>query len=232
MPPRQCTDCHINNNYNLTSTACYSCHQKDYTATNNPAHAAAGFPTTCAVCHDTVAWTDSTFNHNNTPFPLTGSHSGATAKMRRLPRKQQLHDSADRLHRLSSDGLQHQHEPGPRRAAAVLPHYLPELPQHECLGECDVQSRRNTRHSQPVTATRITFALPATSTRITTPSSSAPVAMAATTRPISRTPASRVTSTTASIVTSVIKADRGAGRRGFKPDTAGNWASKRFGSGL
>jgi hypothetical protein len=74
VPPRQCTDCHVNNNYNLTSTACYSCHQKDYTATNNPAHAAAGFPTTCSVCHDTVAWTDSTFNHNNTSFPLTGSH--------------------------------------------------------------------------------------------------------------------------------------------------------------
>ena len=74
VPPRQCTDCHINNNYALNSTLCYSCHQKDYTATNDPAHAAAGFPTTCAVCHDTVAWTDSTFNHNNTSFPLTGSH--------------------------------------------------------------------------------------------------------------------------------------------------------------
>jgi hypothetical protein len=74
VPPRQCTDCHISNNYALNSTQCYSCHQKDYAATNNPAHAAAGFPTTCAVCHDTVAWTDSTFNHNNTPFPLTGSH--------------------------------------------------------------------------------------------------------------------------------------------------------------
>jgi hypothetical protein len=74
VPPRQCTDCHINSNYNLTSSACYSCHQKDYAATNDPAHAAAGFPTTCAVCHDTVAWTDSTFNHNNTAFPLTGSH--------------------------------------------------------------------------------------------------------------------------------------------------------------
>jgi hypothetical protein len=74
VPPRQCTDCHVNNNYNLNSAACYSCHQKEYAGTNNPAHGAAGFPTTCEVCHDTIVWTDSTFNHNKTAFPLTGSH--------------------------------------------------------------------------------------------------------------------------------------------------------------
>jgi hypothetical protein len=75
VPPRQCTDCHVNNNYNLNSTACYTCHQKDYAGTTNPAHTAAGFPTQCQLCHDTLVWTDSTFNHNNTPFPLTGSHT-------------------------------------------------------------------------------------------------------------------------------------------------------------
>ncbi len=75
VPPRLCTDCHVNNNYSLNSTLCYSCHQKDYAGTTNPAHAAAGFPTTCELCHDTTVWTDSTFNHNNTPFPLTGSHT-------------------------------------------------------------------------------------------------------------------------------------------------------------
>ena len=75
VPPRQCSDCHLNNNYSLNSTLCYSCHQKDYSGTNNPAHAAAGFPTTCELCHDTTVWTDSTFNHNNTAFPLTGSHT-------------------------------------------------------------------------------------------------------------------------------------------------------------
>ncbi len=75
VPPRQCIDCHINNNYSLNSTLCYSCHQKDYTGTTNPAHATAGFPTTCELCHDTTVWTDSTFNHNNTAFPLTGSHT-------------------------------------------------------------------------------------------------------------------------------------------------------------
>ena len=74
MPPRQCTDCHVGNNYSLNSTLCYTCHQKDYAGTTNPAHASAGFPTTCELCHDTTVWTDSTFNHNTTTFPLTGSH--------------------------------------------------------------------------------------------------------------------------------------------------------------
>jgi hypothetical protein len=75
VPPRACTDCHVNGNYSLNTTLCYSCHQKDYTGTTSPAHAAAGFPTTCELCHDTTVWTDSTFNHNNTAFPLTGSHT-------------------------------------------------------------------------------------------------------------------------------------------------------------
>src|SRR5579864_1178025 len=28
VPPRQCTDCHVNNNYGLLNTACVSCHLK------------------------------------------------------------------------------------------------------------------------------------------------------------------------------------------------------------
>src|SRR5947209_418811 len=75
VPPRQCVDCHVNGNYSLNSTLCYSCHQTDYAGTNNPAHASAGFPTTCELCHNTTVWTDSTFNHANTTFPLTGSHT-------------------------------------------------------------------------------------------------------------------------------------------------------------
>ncbi|HET9409826.1 MAG TPA: hypothetical protein VFO39_21505 [Candidatus Sulfotelmatobacter sp.] len=75
VPPRQCSDCHVNSNYKLSSAACVTCHLKDYQATNNPNHAAAGFPQQCELCHDTTVWTDSTFNHNNTAFPLTGSHT-------------------------------------------------------------------------------------------------------------------------------------------------------------
>src|SRR5579863_6702279 len=75
MPPRVCTDCHINNNYNLTSTACVSCHLKDYQGTTNPNHVAANFSQTCNQCHNTTSWSNASFNHNSTAFPLTGMHT-------------------------------------------------------------------------------------------------------------------------------------------------------------
>jgi NMD protein affecting ribosome stability and mRNA decay len=78
VPPRVCADCHINNNYNLTSAniVCVSCHLNDYnTATTPINHIQVGFPTTCQVCHDTTLWTNGTFNHNTTTFPLTGFHT-------------------------------------------------------------------------------------------------------------------------------------------------------------
>jgi Cytochrome c3 len=75
VPPRQCTDCHTSNNYTLNSTACVNCHLKDYQGTTDPNHVSAGFPQQCELCHDTTTWTDSTFNHNTTTFPLTGSHT-------------------------------------------------------------------------------------------------------------------------------------------------------------
>lgn len=72
----QCAQCHTNNNYKLTSTACVTCHLTDYNNAVTPVnHIQLGYPTTCDVCHDTVAWTDAFFNHNNTGFPLTGAHT-------------------------------------------------------------------------------------------------------------------------------------------------------------
>jgi NMD protein affecting ribosome stability and mRNA decay len=76
VPPRVCADCHVNNNYNLTSTACSTCHLKDYnTATTPINHIQVGFPTTCQLCHDTTLWTNGKFDHNTTTFPLTGFHT-------------------------------------------------------------------------------------------------------------------------------------------------------------
>ncbi len=70
-----CTACHLNGNFNVTSTACVSCHLKDFTGTQNPNHVQAGFPQDCAICHNTSNWTSTTFNHNTfTSFPLTGAH--------------------------------------------------------------------------------------------------------------------------------------------------------------
>jgi NMD protein affecting ribosome stability and mRNA decay len=71
----QCAQCHVNGNYNLTSTACSSCHLKDFQGTTNPNHVTAGFPQTCDLCHNTTAWQPSSFDHSKTTFPLTGAHT-------------------------------------------------------------------------------------------------------------------------------------------------------------
>src|ERR1035437_8308162 len=52
VPPRACTDCHVNNNYTITNTTCISCHQTDYNNAKTPVPH-TGFPTTCEQCHDT-----------------------------------------------------------------------------------------------------------------------------------------------------------------------------------
>jgi hypothetical protein len=71
-PAVACAQCHVNNVYVGLSTTCYGCHQQQFTAANAPPH--TGFSTDCTTCHTTTAWQPATFNHNNTPFPLTGGH--------------------------------------------------------------------------------------------------------------------------------------------------------------
>ena len=76
-----CVQCHVNNNYTLTTanTDCYGCHQAAWTSTATlggivPNHVAAGFPTAqCSACHTTTNWT-STWSHNTTGFPLQNLH--------------------------------------------------------------------------------------------------------------------------------------------------------------
>ena len=70
----QCQACHAGGKFTNLSTACVSCHLKDFQNTNNPNHTAAGFPQQCQVCHSTTAWMPASFNHNTTGFPLTGAH--------------------------------------------------------------------------------------------------------------------------------------------------------------
>ena len=71
-----CTDCHKNNVYPGTPTACYPCHQANYNATTTPNHASAGFPTTCDTCHKftDASWTLAVFNHTAL-YPLVGVHA-------------------------------------------------------------------------------------------------------------------------------------------------------------
>ena len=67
----------MNNNYSLTSAACWNCHQTDYNGALSPPHKAAGFPQDCTQCHGSSAlnWTSATFNHATTGFTLTGAHT-------------------------------------------------------------------------------------------------------------------------------------------------------------
>jgi predicted CXXCH cytochrome family protein len=66
-----CILCHVNNVFAGTPTACYSCHQADFTGTTNPNHVTAGWPTTCTTCHTTTAWLPATLPASyHTFFPL------------------------------------------------------------------------------------------------------------------------------------------------------------------
>jgi len=70
----ECIDCHTSGNYAALPTDCYTCHQKDFTASTNPNHVASQFSTACLSCHTTnPGWKPTTFNHST--FPLTLGHS-------------------------------------------------------------------------------------------------------------------------------------------------------------
>ena len=71
-----CGACHASG-FAGTPTDCYSCHQQDYNAANDPNHFAAGFPTTCADCHSPVAWDQTSWDHDSQYFPIySGEHRG------------------------------------------------------------------------------------------------------------------------------------------------------------
>ena len=70
-----CASCHSDNVYKGKTTACAGCHLPRFNSTTNPNHAAAGFPTNCALCHNTTSFKGAVFNH--TYFPIySGTHAG------------------------------------------------------------------------------------------------------------------------------------------------------------
>ena len=64
----RCEDCHVNKIFKGTPSDCYSCHK------NDDEHAGQ-FGTDCSACHTSSDWDNVTFNHNLSPFPLTGAHA-------------------------------------------------------------------------------------------------------------------------------------------------------------
>ena len=77
-----CASCHRREppfEYALTPTDCVSCHLEDFQRADNPDHVAAGFPTECQLCHNTMEWEDAEFEggfgfNHNVLFQLTGAH--------------------------------------------------------------------------------------------------------------------------------------------------------------
>jgi hypothetical protein len=84
--PTPCVSCHVNNNYTLSSAACYGCHADKWQSTttlggNVPNHILSGYPTTCESCHTTNSWSGAVFNHSATGFPLTGAHTSVACSL-------------------------------------------------------------------------------------------------------------------------------------------------------
>ncbi len=69
-----CAECHVQDQYSGTPVDCWSCHQPAYKESTEPNHDEGMFDQDCAACHTTEAWTPSTFNHDDTDYPLAGAH--------------------------------------------------------------------------------------------------------------------------------------------------------------
>jgi len=68
-----CGACHTNGQFRGTTTVCFDCHQGDDSHNGLMGRY-------CSECHNTTAWIPATFNHDQTPFPLTGAHKSATCQ--------------------------------------------------------------------------------------------------------------------------------------------------------
>ncbi|MGA9532281.1 MAG: hypothetical protein WBR18_06150 [Anaerolineales bacterium] len=64
-----CVDCHQGGEFRGTPTQCISCHRSDDVHKGE-------LGTNCSSCHTSSAWDQTTFDHKNTSFPLTGRHAG------------------------------------------------------------------------------------------------------------------------------------------------------------
>ena len=70
-----CAQCHSSGVYQGLPSDCVDCHLSEYQQANDPDHIAAGFPTTCDLCHraSDLSWDQGTFDH--LWFPInSGDH--------------------------------------------------------------------------------------------------------------------------------------------------------------
>jgi len=70
-----CIECH-SEGYQNTPTDCWSCHESDYTEVEDPNHVQNDFDHNCLLCHNTINWDVTSFDHSLTNFQLSGAHVG------------------------------------------------------------------------------------------------------------------------------------------------------------
>lgn len=75
----ECESCHKSaavGQFQGLSTACLSCHLRDFQRATNPSHVAMNFPASCESCHSSDSWVGAKFDHlKATGFALTGAHA-------------------------------------------------------------------------------------------------------------------------------------------------------------
>ena len=65
----QCSDCHLGTLVEAVSE-CFSCHEVQYNGA--PGHLSSVFPKNCLMCHNNNSWEETSFDHDQTNFPLVG----------------------------------------------------------------------------------------------------------------------------------------------------------------
>ena len=68
-----CESCHVSGQFRGTPMDCFSCHGQDDVHNGR-------FGTDCAACHNPSDWSDASFDHNLSDFPLTGAHANLTCE--------------------------------------------------------------------------------------------------------------------------------------------------------
>jgi len=74
-----CAECHPGGRFRGTPRDCFACHQADYQRALDPNHVQNNFSTQCQICHTTLSWVPSTFNHTAL-FPISGKHGGLSCR--------------------------------------------------------------------------------------------------------------------------------------------------------
>jgi len=98
----ECEQCHKGaavGNFLGLSTACESCHIRDFQNTTNPNHVQSGFSTKCEECHKSFdSWLNATFttgggtfDHASTGFPLTQGHANVACELCHIGGNYNLH---------------------------------------------------------------------------------------------------------------------------------------------